>query len=93
MKLEEEYVTSKPSRRSGGGLEGQSLWETLSSTQSKRGPEINCQREGTEEGESQNNLASLFCIKFQGDLQLDIDKHCQFKELYIIVIRTILTEK
>ena len=35
-------------------MEGQGLWETISSTESKGGPEY--QRQGTEEGESDHQL-------------------------------------
>ena len=38
-------------------MEGQGLWETISSTESKGGPEY--QRQGTEEGESDHQLFSL----------------------------------
>ena len=38
-------------------MEGQGLWETISSTESKGGPEY--QRQGTEEGESDHQLFPL----------------------------------
>ena len=43
-------------------MEGQGLWETISSTESKGGPEY--QRQGTEEGESDFQLFSFPCLIF-----------------------------
>ena len=52
------HVTPEPtSCRARGAMEGQGLWETISSTESKGGPEY--QRQGTEEGESDHQLFSL----------------------------------